>query len=234
MKKKSGIIIYAFAIFGLLLMITYGCKSKDENSNPNLPLTVTDIDGNVYNTIAIGNQVWMTENLKTTKFNDGSSIPLITDNTVWNYLSSPGYCFNNNDSVINKNVYGALYNWYSVNTGKLAPIGWRIPTKDDWNALIFSLGGDSIAGGKLKETAQLHWQIPNVGATNEIGFTALPGGIRGNAGSFINTGYLCFWWSNTLSGTSDALSFTVNNSKVSIDMNGHNKGNGFSIRCIKK
>lgn len=232
MKKESGILIYSLAIFGLLLMITYSCNSKDENNNPNLPLTVTDIDGNVYHTIAVGNQEWMAENLRTTKYNDGSSIPLITDNTVWNYLSTPGYCFNNNDSVTNKNVYGALYNWYSVNTGKLAPIGWRVPTKDDWNALIFSLGGDSIAGGKLKETAQLHWQIPNVGATNEVGFTALPGGIRSNAGSFINTGYLCFWWSNTLAGSTDALSYTVSNSKVSIDINGNNKGNGFSVRCI--
>jgi len=138
----------------------------------------SDIDGNVYNTITIGTQIWMKENLKTTKYNDGSSIPLVTDNTAWINLSTPGYCWYNNDAATYKSAYGAMYNWYTVNTGKICPPNWHVPTDTQWETLITYLGGKIIAGGKMKETGTAHWTSPNIGATNETGFTALPGGYR--------------------------------------------------------
>ena len=156
--------------------------------------TITDIDGNVYHTVTIGTQVWMVENLKTTRLNDGTSIPMVTDNTTWNYLHSPGYCWYNNDPATYKNTYGALYNWLAVNTGKLAPVGWHVPSVEEWNTLVLWLGGTNIAGGKMKEKGNSHWNLPNTGATNESGFTGLPGGGRDYSGNFYilqNTGI--FW-----------------------------------------
>lgn len=140
---------------------------------------VTDIDGNVYHTVTIGTQEWMVENLKTTKLNDGTSIQFAPDYQVWNALNdvTPKYCWYNND-ISNKNIYGALYNWYTVNTGKLAPTGWHIPTDAEWTVLFTSLGGEDFAGGRMKETGFSHWLSPNSGASNICGFSALPGGIR--------------------------------------------------------
>ena len=113
--------------------------------------TVADIDGNIYNTVKIGNQAWMAENLKTTKYNNGTEIPLIVDKPAWEALMTGGYCWYNNEDV-NKNIYGALYNWYAVNTGNLCPIGWHVPSYNEWDILAAYLGGVDIAGGKLKET----------------------------------------------------------------------------------
>ena len=144
------------------------------------------MDGNTYNTIMIGTQTWMKENLKTTTFNDGTSIPLETDATKWAALTSSGYCYYNNDEATYKDTYGVLYNWYTVNTGKLCPSGWHIPIEADWTNLTTFLGGENGAGGKLKESGTSHWINPNSGATNETKFTALPGGERVSVnGSFI-------------------------------------------------
>ena len=140
---------------------------------------VTDIDGNVYQTVTIGTQVWMVENLKTTRYIDGTAIPLDTNSSTWGGLTTPGYCWYN-DSAIYGNTYGALYNWYAVNTGKLAPAGWHVPTDSEWTVLTTYLGGETVAGGKLKDTGTTYWQSPNTGATNASGFLALPGGFRSN------------------------------------------------------
>ena len=139
--------------------------------------TVTDVDGNVYNTVTIGTQCWLQENLKTTKYKDGTSIPLVTDNSAWGSLSTPGYCWYNNDDTY-KNTYGALYNYYTVLTNNLCPSGWHVATEREWSTLVTYLGGASIAGGKLKESGTTHWVTPNTGANNETGFIALPGGRR--------------------------------------------------------
>jgi uncharacterized protein (TIGR02145 family) len=139
---------------------------------------VSDVDGNTYKVVIIGTQVWMAENLKTTKYSDGTPIPLVTDNTAWSNLTTPGYCWYNNDSATIAQTYGALYNWYTVNTGNLCPAGWHVPTDAEWTILITYLGGEDVAGGKLKEAGTAHWSSPNTGATNETGFTALPGGFR--------------------------------------------------------
>jgi uncharacterized protein (TIGR02145 family) len=144
-------------------------------------LTVTDIDGNAYNIVTIGGQAWMKENLKVTKYKDGTTIPLVTATGAWVALTTPGYSFYNNS--VTGGVYGALYNWYTVNTGKLCPTGWHVPSTTEWTTLETFLGGASVAGGKLKETGTSKWFSPNTGATNETGFTALPGGARNYLGT---------------------------------------------------
>jgi uncharacterized protein (TIGR02145 family) len=168
-------------------------------------LTVTDIDGNIYHTVTIGSQVWLVENLKVTQYNDGTPIPLVTVGTDWGNLTTPAYCWYNNSYATYGSVYGALYNWYAVNTGKLCPPGWHVPTSAEWTVLTNYLGGESEAGGKLKETGTTHWASPNTGATNETGFTALPGGSRYNTGSFqLNITFNGLWWSSTGYSTSNA------------------------------
>ncbi len=140
----------------------------------------------------------MAENLKTTQYNDGTDIPLVTEVTEWINLNTPGYCWYDNDEATYKEIYGALYNWFAVNSGKLCPAGWHIPTDDEWKILTGNTGWESTTGGTLKETGTTHWMSPNTGATNETGFTALPGGYRhssiGTYGQMSNTGY---WWSST-------------------------------------
>jgi len=150
--------------------------------------TLKDIEGNVYPTVNIGTQVWMAENLKTTKYNDGMAMPLVSDNNAWEALKTPGYCWYNNDAAANKNRFGALYNWYTVNTKKLCPAGWHVPNDKEWTTLRTYLGGEEIAGGKLKETGTTHWTSPNTDATNQTEFTALPGGGRRSNGEFFGLG----------------------------------------------
>ena len=157
--------------------------------------TINDVDGNEYNTVKIGDQVWMVENLKVTKYNDGTDIPLVTDITDWGNLSTPGYCWYNNDQATYGNTYGALYNWHTVNTGLLCPTGWHVPSDAEWTTLTDFLGGASDAAIVLKDSTELFWPIADV-ATNETGFTALPAGYRFN-GSFDNINIAGFWWSAT-------------------------------------
>jgi uncharacterized protein (TIGR02145 family) len=196
-----------------------------------------DEDNNLYSIVEIGTQVWMAENLKTTKYNDGIIIPLVTDNTAWSILTTPGYCWYNNDENSHKQYYGALYNWYAVNTGKLCPDGWHVPTDAEWIILITYLGGESVAGGKLKENTTWWWQPPNAGATNETGFTALPGGYRpdDNGGIFTYIGIGGSWWCSTEISSSWAHSLTIFESSGGVEyyQSGSSKGWGLSIRCIK-
>ena len=196
--------------------------------------TVTDIDGNLYHTVTIGNQVWMVENLKVTKYNDGTIIPYVTDNTTWAGLITDAYCWYNNDATTYKNTYGGFYNWYAVNTGKLAPTGWHVPSDSEWTTLTTYLGGESISGGKLKETGTIHWQSPNAGATNETGFTALPAGYRFIDGTFYNFGVVGTWWTSTEGVTNIPWNRTVYNSESGVyrTNNGY-KDHGLSVRCVK-
>ena len=212
----------------VMLLIVTSC-TKDNNAN-----TVTDIDGNVYNTVKIGSQTWMAENLKVTKFNDGSAIPLVTDGGAWVTLTSPGYCWYN-DSVSHKNPYGAMYNWSAVNHGKLCPTGWHVPSDTDWKTLSDYLGGISVSGNNLKETGSLHWNSPNAGATNESKFTALPGGYRSaNSGAFFSMRDNGSWWTSTADGSTNAmmraitLYGTSDLQVISADIR-----YGISVRCIK-
>lgn len=203
--------------------------------------TVTDIDGNVYKTVLIGTQVWMTQNLKTTMFKDGTAIPLVTDKTVWPNLKTPGYCWYDNDETTFKATYGALYNWYTVITGNLCPAGWHVPSDAEWITLTVYLGGESIAGANLKEAGTTYWNIPNTLANNESGFTALPGGhrilenmVEMYLGSFHDFRYYGYWWSSTEAinayfAWSRSMEYSSSNiNKVEVE-----KRVGLSVRCVK-
>jgi len=157
---------------------------------------LADIDGNIYSQVTIGTQVWMGENLKTTRYNDGTVIPLVANSTEWSNLTTPGYCWYNNDITTYKNTYGALYNGYAVITGKLCPTGWYVPSANEWQTLTYFVGDQTNAGGKLKEIGLTHWRSPNAGATNEVGFTALPGGLRQET-LFRYIGESGWWWTST-------------------------------------
>jgi len=201
--------------------------------NPNITYgTMTDIDGNTYKTVTIGTQTWMAENLKVTKYNDGTAIPNVTDETAWSSLTTGAYCNYNNDPSTAA-TYGRLYNWYAVNTGKLCPTGWHVPTDAEWETLREYLGGYEVAGGKLKETGTTHWNSPNEGATNASGFTALPGGGRYNDGTFDYIGDNGIWWSSTEGSTSYALGWYLNYNNYNLTYNNSSKVDGFSVRCVR-
>jgi uncharacterized protein (TIGR02145 family) len=198
----------------------------------------TDSDNNNYSIVTIGSQTWMAENLKTTKFNDDSSIPLETVNSAWSGISTPAYCWYDND-INNKDTYGAMYNWYAVSTstngGKnVCPSGWHVPSDEEWITLISSLGGESNVGGKLKETGTAHWGSPNTGATNESGFTALPGGLRGAYdGGFYQRGLVGFWWSSAASTSTYAWNCYMSSYDSNIVGNDLEKEDGLSVRCVQ-
>jgi len=227
-------IFFSFMIVGISFILT-NCKKNDDNS-------INDGDGNVYTTITIGTQIWMKENLKTTKYNDGTPIPEVTDNYEWNTLNSPGYCWYNNDPPENKDTYGALYNWFAVNTNKLCPIGFHVPSNSEWHQLILFLDPDAsdssyeskIAGGMLKESGTVHWASPNNGATNETGFTGLPGGYRNFDGRFYDIGAVGSWWSSTLNVNVPILALSRNLVYSNYVMgNGEHVLAGLSVRCLR-
>ncbi len=198
--------------------------------NPDLTYdSIYDQEGNKYRTIAIGTQIWTAENLKSTKLNDGTEIPFVPDVTKWADLTSPGYCWYNNDSV----GYGAIYNWYTVNTGKLCPEGWHVPGDDEWTVLTDFLGGKNVAGGSMKETGNSHWLTPNTGATNASGFTGLPSGYRNYAGGFNNIGKYAFWWSSTEWSSAGSWYRDVYYGYESVDRSNSSMNSGATVRCIK-
>jgi uncharacterized protein (TIGR02145 family) len=246
-------ILVSVGLSGLKVNTTYHYRLKAENSlgtaygddisfttaaekdnvilfNPDLTYgSVSDNDGNIYKTIQMGSQTWMAENLRTTKFNDNTPIPFVTEVAIWSELTTSGFTWYNNDSI----GYGALYNWYSVNTGKLCPTGWHVPSDEEWTGLTTYFGGDTIAGDKIKETGTLHWLSPNTGATNESGLTALPGGYRNYIGSFRNIKKIGYWWSSTSFNTIDAYyRFISSDDDMVVKSNSNQKG-GFSVRCLK-
>jgi uncharacterized protein (TIGR02145 family) len=195
--------------------------------NPSLTYgTITDIENNTYKTIEIGLQLWMAENLKTTKYNDGSSIPLLL---VTEAQSMPCYYWYNDDPNTYRNTYGALYNWYAVITDRLCPIGWHVPSDDDWTKLIDFLGGEGITGDKLKEIGTTHWLNTNT-SSNESGFTGLPGGWRGGG-----MGEQGFWWSSTENDIDNAfyLSLMYNITSTNVTNYFPKNSGGFSVRCVK-
>lgn len=223
-----------------MLLISIGVViSQGLTQEKSTELIVMDIDSNVYHTITIGKQVWMVENLKTTKYRNGDNIPNVLVDTIWSKLKTGAYCnFGNNSD--NAKTYGRLYNWYAINDNrKIAPDGWHIPTDAEWTELINYSGGKNIAGGKLKETDTEHWKSPNTGATNVTGFTALPGGARFGDGKFSdflgNTfGRYAYFWSSTESKTFTTAWYCV----LSHDQSNVYKAvlyrqSGFSVRCLK-
>ncbi len=196
-------------------------------------LSVTDIDGNVYQTVTIGSQVWMAENLKVTHYRNGDAIPNVTDGVTWAGLTTGAYCEYNNDAS-NGVTYGRLYNWYAVaDSRNLAPAGWHVASDAEFQTLVDYLGGDAVAGWKMKETGTAHWLPPNSG-TNESGFTALPGGYRGsNYAVFGDLGnYACFW-SSTIINSNYAWYQSISFDFPEVGHYDSRKFYGFSVRCVK-
>jgi uncharacterized protein (TIGR02145 family) len=195
--------------------------------------TITDVDGNIYNTIVIGTQTWMLENLKVTKYRNSDAIPNDTNSAEWITLTSGAYCNYNND-VNNSTTYGRLYNWFAVNDIRnIAPVGWHIATANDWETLINYLGGKESAGGKMKEAGLAHWISPNMDADNSSGFTALPGGNRFSDGTFGHLGQNCFFWSATEKDTSTAFARQLGTDHMDCDLDSLYKVDGLSVRCLK-
>jgi uncharacterized protein (TIGR02145 family) len=196
--------------------------------NPDLTYgSVGDMDGNSYRTIKIGTQTWMAENLKTTRYNDGT------------FIGSPGCTWYKNDVGTYKDVYGALYTWDAVDPGmnpqkNVCPVGWHVPGETEWNLLISYLRGAISAGGKLKETGTTHWTGVNSGATNETGFTALPGGYnKDGAGNFLGLGTMGFWWGSSIDNISGMPFYWIMyNNENDISRSIENKHSGLSVRCV--
>jgi uncharacterized protein (TIGR02145 family) len=207
-------------------------------------LMLKDIDDNFYKIIKIGNQIWMAGDLKTTKYNDGTEIPNIPNTNDWIAMNSPAFCYFNND-ISYKYLYGTLYNWYAVNTGKLCPTGWHVPSDGEWKTLEMYLGMSQVQaddlgwrgtseGGKIKEVGTAYWNNPNTGATNESGFTSIPSGLRDNqTGAFYWVGMYAHYWTSTEDGETNAYDRDVvyNNSQIFRYPN--SKKYGFIVRCIK-
>jgi len=198
--------------------------------------TVTGVDGNIYQTVKIGDQWWMAENLKTTRYRNGDSIPVVTNYDEWNQLTTGARCVYENTETY-ANTYGYIYNWYSADDPRgLAPEGWRVPTDRDWKTLVNYLGG-RWAGGQLKETGTSHWRAPNTGATNESGFTALPGGFRyeGFNRNYDDLGRRAMFWSSTsYDGTVWAWHRLLYFLNSGIKRSTIRKHNGLSIRLVRE
>ena len=243
-SNETGSGSFVSSITGLIPGTTYyirayatngmGTAYGNEVSFGTDELTVTDIDGNVYHTVTIGTQVWMVENLKTTRYGNGDPIPNITVAASWSALSTGAYSWYNNDATTYKATYGALYNWYAVaDSRNIAPTGWHVATDDEWSTLTTFLGGES-AGSTMKETGTSHWLSPNTGTTNSSGFTALPGGyLYYDGGTFSNVGRYGYWWSNTADGVSFAWYRFLFYGYAYVYRGNLNKQFGFSVRCVR-
>jgi uncharacterized protein (TIGR02145 family) len=204
--------------------------------------SVTDIDGNTYATIQIGEQVWMAENLRTTRYRNGDPIPKEADNGKWSDLSSGAWCHYANDPKYEV-PYGKLYNWHTVqDPRKLCPAGWHVPTDGEWNTLVKYLDPhngsygefSSTAGGKMKSSALVYWNVQSRGVTNRYGFSGIPSGGRYDFdGSFHHLGANAYWWcdSETVSGLASYRYLTSDN--ADIRRNAFNKRDGFSVRCLR-
>ena len=244
MKK----LFIAFAISSALL----SCKKATTTSNNSVNNTtdttktidkpgpnITDAENNTYKTVTIGTQTWMAENLKVSKYNDGTVIPNITDNTLWEKNTTGAWSYYNND-VANNAKYGKLYNWYAVSktsngNKNVCPTSWHVPTDAEWTVLTDYLGGLTVAGGKMKEVGTASWNNQNTDATNTSLFTGLPGGCRGNSdGSYSGIGGRGFWWSSTENSTDDAWSRSLDGSSGSAYRNYYfYNRDGLSVRCLR-
>jgi uncharacterized protein (TIGR02145 family) len=229
----NAIVSVTAKLSGLVNASTYHFRIKAVNSLGNYTGEDMTFDGNDYNTVLISNQLWMVENLKTTKYSDGTNIDFPnSDKNAWQANTSGAYAWYNDDPS-NKIVYGALYNWHAVKTNKLCPTGWRVSTDADWTSMTNYLGGENLAGGKLKETGTTHWNSPNVGATNESGFTAIPGGDRLTDGTYTYFGNGGIYWTATYKDTYSAWFWALDKITATIGRADREKGVGLSVRCIK-
>jgi len=244
-NKKSFLVLLVFFVLavqllfgqskGMMIYLSDGSIKKlaiSQIDSINFNACV-DIDSNIYPTVKIGDQWWMAENLKVTRYRNGDDIPIVTDDTEWKNLTTGAYCNYNNNSD-NADIYGRLYNWYAVNDSRnIAPLGWHVPSDEEWQTLIDYLGGESVAGGKLKETGTTHWNSPNEGATNESGFAALPGGYRNDTGTFDDLGRNAHFWSSAEDSSSHAWNRELGYTNATVHRSSYDKQNGFSVRLVR-
>ena len=201
-----------------------------------LTTALVDIDGNNYPVVKIGNQIWMSENLRVSRYRNGVSIPIVNDNTAWSGLMTGGRSWYAKDSTTYEYPYGNLYNWYAVTDDRgLCPNGWHAPTDAEWTILTTYLGGASVAGVKMKSIGTVYWNSPNTDATNEGSFSVLPGGYREDNGSFYNIKNNAFFWSATEVDSNFAWRryLSKNDGNVSRSISGINKSFGASVRCLR-
>lgn len=268
MKTKKRIWIYLSIMMGFFMILTGSCgKDNIVNNdpinnkttiefNPKLAYgTLTDQEGNVYKTIVIGTQTWMAENLKVTKYNDNTEIPNVTDGTAWDMITCGAYCNYENDAN-NVSTFGRLYNWKAVYTGKLAPLGWHVPTDTDWYSLInyliangynydgttsYNLLAKSVASSSSWMDSESIGTVGNDKASNnKSGFTGMPGGMRNFQGKYGGAGGVCYWWSSTTDGRystdgSSIYAFFIGltNNGIVLSADYLDKIRGLSVRCIK-
>lgn len=229
-----------------MVVLFFGCStSSDGNGN-----STTDVDGNVYQYVTICSQTWLQSNLNVSKYSDGTPITQVTSPTDWENLTTGAWCYYENNTA-NGPVYGKLYNWYAVagiydvaslgNSAlrkKLAPMGWHVPSDGEWTQLTDCLGGESVAGGKMKATGTIQagnglWQDPNTAATNESGFTGLPGGYRSGIGMFNYVSNDGNWWSSSENSTTNAWVHGLGHYDSYAYRGNSNKDYGFSVRCVR-
>ncbi len=245
--KNNNNIPFCILLIALVTTVFVGCESgSDSETNGGVSSavfnstltygTMTDQDGNTYKTIEIGNQTWMAENLRATKYRNGDEIQEVTESNAWGELTTGAQCSyentSNNDTIA---TFGRLYNWYAVaDSRNLAPTGWHIPTDDEWEVLITYLGGYLVAGGKMKESGNTSWNSPNTDATNESGFTALPAGSRYNGEStFGDFNLYGYFWSSTQYDETRARNRYLSYRFAISYREFYNKQHGFSVRCVK-
>lgn len=234
MKIITRISLMTLIIPGLILIEMVSCKKED-------PITVTDIDGNTYIATTIGNQIWMAENLKTTRLNDKSSITLVPSNSTWITTTRSSYCWFSNDTL-NKALYGAIYNYFAVQTGKLCPSGWHVPTHNDFKDLEKSLGMTQIQTDSLgwrgtdqgkKMKSRTGWNN-NGNGTNRSGFNGLAGGYRyGMDGSFNDLGAVSYWWTSTKNSSNLGLYRRLDYNQIKVYAEGVKLQAGKYVRCVK-
>ncbi len=230
------------AIFALLLAIIWmaGSSSTENSFHALEPLfvvefeSIADYDGNIYRTVKVGGQIWTAENLKVTHYRDGTTIPNVPEESIWSNLKTGALCWLENDPSANKDVYGALYNYYAVaDSRKLAPVGWHVPTIKEWLILENTLGGRQVAGGKMKDIVSNLWKAAHPGADNSSGFSAIPAGGRGRFGIAGEAGYYATWWASTSHDVDFAWHWGLFPDKAGIRSNPGHKASGFSVRCVK-
>ncbi len=210
-----------------MVLLAGSCRKNEADG------TVRDIDGNVYTTLVIGTQEWLGENLKSTRFSDGRTIPLVPGYTAWMSMTTPACCFYRNDPEAYKDIFGLLYNWHAAGDPSLCPAGWHVPSEKEWTELIEYLGGDSVAGGKLKAEGTIRWNSPNIGASNISGFSAQPGGNRDYDGSYSMIGLRFSCWSSTEYNWRSGWSMNIDNYESRAKSIAYGKTMGMSVRCIR-
>ncbi|MFN6079753.1 MAG: fibrobacter succinogenes major paralogous domain-containing protein [Bacteroidota bacterium] len=239
----SGTGIFSGTLTGLTPNTTYyvrayatnsvGTAYGNEVSFTTLPPPVTDIDGNTYNTVLIGDQVWMSENLKTSRYRNGGSIPNVLGYTDWVALTTGAWSYYEHD-VANNAILGKLYNWYTTLGDTLCPTGWHLPTDAEWTTLTDRLGGESVAGGKMKSIGTAYWDNPNIDATNSSGFSGLGGGYRNEShGDFDVIGVVGYFWSANEYSSSNGLGRVLVNYLGEVFSFNSIKSFGASVRCLR-